>query len=180
MLDLRSAGYLSVEPGDFAVVTVREEIALGPRHAGRFGLRWKYARKGLIATTGPQIDPGFHGRLILGLTNLTPKAVTLSHDDDLVSVEFHQLAEPTEKPCDGPFQGKTKLGPEEIEMITENSGGMAFSEVLTTLSSLSANVAALSRDVHELSASMKTQRWLVPLLFGFVALLIAVFGFLGA
>ena len=120
-----------------------------------------------------------HGRLILGLTNLTPKAITLSHDDDLVSVEFHQLAEPTEKPYDGPFQGKTKLGPEEIEMITESSGGVAFAEVLTTLSSLSANVATLSNDVHELSAAMKTQRWLVPVLFGFVALLIAVFEFLG-
>jgi len=77
--DPRSAGYLSLEPGDFAVVTVREEIALGPLHAGRFGLRSKYARKGLIATTGPQIDPGFHGRLILGFTNLTPKAITVPH-----------------------------------------------------------------------------------------------------
>lgn len=77
--DLRSAGYLSIERGDFAVVTVREEIALGPQHAGRFGLRSKYARKGLIATMGPQIDPGFHGRLILGLTNLTPKAITVPH-----------------------------------------------------------------------------------------------------
>jgi len=43
-----------------------------------------------------------------------------------VSVEFHQLAEPAEKPYDGPFQGKTKRGPEEIEMTTESSGGMAF------------------------------------------------------
>ncbi len=113
VMDLRSTGYLSVEPGDFAVVTVREEIALGPQHVGRFGLRSKYARKGLIATTGPQIDPGFHGRLILGLTNLTPKAITLSYDDDLVSVEFHQLVEPTEKPYDGPFQGKMRLGAED-------------------------------------------------------------------
>ncbi len=175
--DLRATGYLSVEPGDFAVVTIYAVIELGPQVVGRFGLRSKYARKGLIATTGPQIDPGFRGRLILGLTNLTPKPITIPHNDHLVSVEFHKLAEPTEKPYDGPFQGKLQLGAEEIEMITEGSG-MAYSEVLTTLSSLSANVASLSKDVHELSSSLKTQRWLVPVLFGFTSLLIAVFGLL--
>lgn len=174
--DLVAAGYLTIEPGDFAVVTIHEEIGLGPQHAGRFGLRSKYARKGLIATTGPQIDPGYRGRLILGLTNLTPKAVTIPYNDDLVSVEFHRLEAPTERPYDGPFQGKLELGADEIEIITESSG-MAFSEVLTTLGSLSANVASLSTDVHELSSSLKTQRWLVPVLLGFTSLLIAVFGF---
>ena len=63
--DLVAAGYLAIEPADFAVVTIHEEIGLGPQLAGRFGLRSKYARKGLIATTGPQIDPGYRGRLVL-------------------------------------------------------------------------------------------------------------------
>src|SRR6266446_1136157 len=86
-VNIRSDGYLLLEPGDFGVVTIFEEIALDAQHAARFGLRSKYARKGLIATTGPQIDPGFHGRLIIGLTNLTPKPVALPYKDDLLTVE---------------------------------------------------------------------------------------------
>ncbi len=183
LVNIRERAYLSIAPGDFAVVTIQEELRLGPQHVGRFGLRSKYARKGLIATTGPQIDPGYHGRLILGLTNLTPKAVTIPYGDHLVSVEFHELQEPTEKPYDGPFQGKLELGPAEIEMITDGSG-MAFSEVLTAVGGLSKSVAALSEDMHDISMTMKaeqkaakTQRWLLPTMMGLLTLLVAVFGF---
>jgi len=87
---------------------------MGLQYVGRFGLRSKYARKGLIATTGPQIDPGYHGRLIIGMTNLSPKPVTLSFGDHLLSVEFHRLDEATTKTYCGPYQDRLTLGPEEI------------------------------------------------------------------
>lgn len=158
IVNIKDAGYLSIQPGDFAVVTVLEEIRLGPQYAGRFGLRSKYARKGLIATTGPQIDPGFRGRLILGLTNLTPKPISVPYKDDFVTVEFHRLEQATTRPYDGPYQGKLCLGPQEIEAITETDG-MAFSEVITTLRSLSLNVGTLASEVN-------TLKWAVPTILG--------------
>jgi dCTP deaminase len=161
-IDIRQDGYLLLHPGDFAVVMVLEELRLGPQYAARFGLRSKFARKGIIATTGPQIDPGFHGRLIIGVTNLTPKAVALPYKDDLVSVEFHRLEEPATKPYSGPYQGKMELGPEEIEFITE-SEGMALSEVLNTLRSLSQNVGTLTTDVSALTKEFKAYRWVIPI-----------------
>jgi len=162
-VSIKQDGYILLSPGDFGVVTVLEEIKLGPQYAARFGLRSKYARKGLIATTGPQIDPGFHGRLIVGLTNLTPKPVSIPYKDDLLSVEFHRLEEPAQKPYSGPYQGKLELGPEEIEFITE-SEGMALSEVLNTLRSLSANVGTLTNDVTALTREMKHYKWVIPVL----------------
>jgi len=165
LVNVKDNGYLLLQPGDFGIVTVFEEIRLGPQYAARFGLRSKYARKGIIATTGPQIDPGYHGRLIIGLTNLTPRPVSLPYKDDLVSVEFHRLEEATTKPYSGPYQDKMELGSEEIEFITE-SEGMALSEVLTTLRALSQNVAALTDQV-------KTLRWAIPAI---VAIGIAVIG----
>lgn len=155
LVDIKSNGFILLQPGDFAVVTVLEELRLGPQYAGRFGLRSKYARKGLIATTGPQIDPGYHGKLILGITNLTPRPISVPYKDDLVSVEFHRLEEPSTKPYDGAYQGKMELGPEEIEAITETEG-MALSEVITTLRSLSSNVGQLSQEV-------KNMKWVVPI-----------------
>jgi dCTP deaminase len=154
LVNIKETGYLILQPGDFGVIVVFEEIRLNPQYTARFGLRSKYARKGLIATTGPQIDPGYHGRLILGITNLTPKPVTLPYKDDIVSVEFHRLEEPSTKPYDGPYQDKMDIGPEEIEFITETEG-MALSEVLTTLRSLSQNVAMLSSHVKHLE-------WIIP------------------
>lgn len=166
LVNIKDAGFITIQPGDFAVVTVDEILRLSPHYVGRFGLRSKFARKGLIATTGPQIDPGYHGRLIIGMTNLSPKPVTLSYGDDLLSVEFHRLSEASTKPYSGPYQDKLGLGPEEIESITENEG-MALSEVLTTLRSLSQNVGALTSE-------MQTFRWLIPVIIAFGIAVVAV------
>lgn len=177
LVNLKLAGYLQLEPGDFAVVTVLERIALGPQYAGRFGLRSKFARKGLIATTGPQIDPGYRGRLIVGVTNLTPKPIALPHADDFVSVEFHRLSEPSAHPYDGPYQERLGLGPEEIEAITE-SEGMALSEVLTTLRTLTRDVGALANSIELTSTSLKRLEWVVPLIvaigMGIVGVVVAI------
>lgn len=166
LVNIKDAGFITIQPGDFAVVTVDEILRLSPHYVGRFGLRSKFARKGLIATTGPQIDPGYHGRLIIGMTNLSPKPVTLSYGDDLLSVEFHRLSEASTKPYSGPYQDKLGLGAEEIESITENEG-MALSEVLTTLRSLSQNVGALTSE-------MQTFRWLIPVIIAFGIAVVAV------
>lgn len=47
VVNVRDAGYVLLNPGDFAVVTVLEIIRLGPQYTARFGLRSKFARKGL-------------------------------------------------------------------------------------------------------------------------------------
>ena len=104
--NIEDAGYILLEPGDFGAIEVYEEIKLNNTIAARFGLRSKYARKGLMATTGTQIDPGFHGRLIIGITNLTPKAISLPFKDDFVTVEFHKLEKPCLRPYSGPYQSK--------------------------------------------------------------------------
>lgn len=169
LTNIKESGYLLIQPGDFAIINVLEEIKLNAQHTGRFGLRSKYARKGLIATTGPQVDPGYHGRLIIGLTNLAPTPVSLPFKDDFVSIEFHQLEEPAAHPYSGPYQEKLTLGAEEIETITEGTG-MAISEVITTLRAVSTNVATLAGEV-------KTLQWSVPAIVGVG---IAVIGIIAA
>ena len=166
--NLREKGFVVFEPGDFGFVTTLEVIKLSAEYAGRFGLRSSFARKGLSATTGPQIDPGFHGRLIIGLTNLTPNPITLSHGDDFVSIEFHKLPQPAQKPYSGPNQDVTGLRPEDIAMVTEQKG-MALSEMIKSLSSLSANVGTLSTEVKNL-------KWIFGLGLAALAILIAVVG----
>ena len=166
IINIRETGYLLLVPGDFAVITVFEKLRLNNQYVGRFGLRSKYTRKGLIATTGPQIDPGYDGRLILGLTNLTPKSMAIPYKDDLISVEFHRLEEPSSKPYTGPYQHKYELGPEDIEMVVETEG-MALSEVLNTLRTLTQNVAALSNEV-------KWLKWIFPIAAAVIAILVAI------
>ena len=170
IIDIEKQGYILIEPGDFAIVAVLEEILLSTKHVGRIGLRSKYARKGLIATTGPQVDPGYHGRLKIGMTNLTPKPISLPFKDDFITLELHELTEPASTPYTGPYQDQLDLSPEDIEAVTEGSG-MALSEVMVTLRSLTQNVAALAGEV-------KSLKLLIPLIItigiGIISLIVAV------
>jgi dCTP deaminase len=194
-LNVKELGFFVIQPGDFATVVTLEELRFSPSHVGRFGLRSKLSRKGLVSAIGPQIDPGYHGRLTIALANLSPRPISLSHGEDFVSIEIHRLELPSSKPYDGPYQGRLSLGPEEIETIAE-SEGLAFSEVVTTLRSLSANagnltndvgklttdVSGLTSNVQQLTADVRTlmsriaelagqfsgSRWLVPLLVGLI------------
>lgn len=169
LTNIKETGYLLIQPGDFAIINVLEEIKLNAQHTGRFGLRSKYARKGLLATTGPQVDPGYHGRLIIGLTNLSPTPISLPYKDDFVSIEFHRLEEPATHPYSGPYQARLTLGAEEIEAITKGTG-MPFSEVITTLQSVSKSVATLAGEV-------RTLQWSMPII---VTIGIAVIGIITA
>lgn len=63
-----------------------------------------------------------------------------------------------------------------MEAVTEGTG-MAFSEVLTTLRSVSENVASLATSVSTLGGEMKTLRWTMPLI---VTIGLAVIGIIVA
>jgi dCTP deaminase len=159
-------GLIILEPGDFGVISILETVKFGPQYVGRLGLRSRYARRGLIATTGPQIDPGFEGSITLGLANLTPRSVSLPHRDDILTLEIHRLDKPASKPYCGPYQGKYGLSSEDLASIAEGDG-MAFSEVLTSLRSLSSNVA-------DLTSQMKTMQWVLPAITGIGLALVAI------
>lgn len=155
LVDIEKAGYLLLEPGDVGVVTTLEVVRLDQEHVGRFGLRSKYTRRGVVASTGPQIAPGFHGRLILSLINLAPNPVPLSFKEGFVSVEFHRLDRPASTPYSGPYQDKLKIGAEEIEFITDQAV-MSFSEIQRTVGSLSRDVEKLADCVENMSRSIET------------------------
>ena len=152
-VNVKEKGFLEMTPGDFAIVVSEEVITMDNQHTGRFGLRSKWARKGLTATTGTQIDPGFSGRLNVGLTNLSSKNIALPHLADFLTVEFHKLQEPVKAPYSGVYQNQSSLSNEDLETVLEREV-MSLSEMNTILRALSSSVASLEKSV----ASM---RWIL-------------------
>ncbi|MDD9823700.1 MAG: 2'-deoxycytidine 5'-triphosphate deaminase [Gammaproteobacteria bacterium] len=154
IVDISSKGFLVLDAGDAGLLTTEEIISLDAAHAARFGLSSKYARKGVYATTGTQIDPGFRGRLFVGVTNLSPKPLTFAYKEDFLTLELHQLVEPCEKPYNGRYQDKTEFGAEDVEYLF-SSEGFAFSDVIKSLQTLSAHVASLSTQMELTSKQME-------------------------
>ena len=168
-INVRQKGFIELAPSDFAIVVSEEKICLDNKHTARFGLRSKWARKGLVATTRAQIDPGFEGRLTVGLTNLTSKKIALSHMEDFLTVEFHRLERPVNETYSGPYQGRTSLSGEDLEDVFDREV-MSISEITETLRSLTSNVASLEKSVG-------TMKWYVT---GIVCFGMTVIGVISA
>lgn len=166
MLDVANKGLVIVEPGEYAVLATRETVTCSPRYAAQLGLDSRYARQGLMLLSGPQIDPGFTGVLIVRVTNLSPRRVTLSYEAPLLTVQFFRLGREVEKPYAGSRQGQMGLGRSDIEELTHPDsptlGGMVKS-----LSALASDVGGLNTTVARLEGNMSRLSWVIPLLVAF-------------
>jgi deoxycytidine triphosphate deaminase len=74
-----------------AFVTPEPMFRLPDYIALRFNLRIKLVHKGLLLGTGPLVDPGFVGRLLIPLHNLTTNDYTFRGGDPLIWIEFTKL-----------------------------------------------------------------------------------------
>ena len=157
LTDLTKAGFIEISPGDFVIVTTFEKLSLSARHVARFGLTSTYARKGLIATVGAQVDPGFRGRLVVGLTNLSTKPIALPHKDIFLTIEFHRLEKPVEVPYEGPYQGRDMLSPDDIRSAIEREY-MSQTEMMRTLEALVTTVEGLKQSIN----------WRLPLMMSII------------
>lgn len=165
-------GLFIIPAGDFALVTTYESVELSNKIAGHIGLRSHFSKKGLALLSGPQIDPGFKGVLVIGLSNLSPRDITIPHMERFCTVEFYSLAEAATIPYTGEYQGQKGITPEDLENLVE-AQGMTFGQVIKLLGNLSQNVKSLSESISFL-------KWMMPVAFVILALGIAIIGILVA
>jgi dCTP deaminase len=167
-INVEEKGLVLLEPGDIAILGTYEAISLSNRYAGHIGIRSHYTRKGLVLLAGPQIDPGFSGILTVAVCNLGPGTIAIPFMERLVTIEFFRLVKAASKPYSGPFQGQRTIPSDDIEFIL-TAKGITISDVIKELSTLSRNVA-------ELTGTINTMKWMVPMLAGVIAGLLSILG----
>jgi len=124
MLNLEETGVVVIPPYTPAVIYTLEHLKLKVHLVGRFGLKSALSRRGMYASVGPQVDPGFEGKLSVTLFNLTPVAVPLNYGDSFLSLELHRLDVPASRPYSGEFQGKETFTAKDIEPVLGYKGGL--------------------------------------------------------
>lgn len=82
----------TLKKNTIAFVFVTTKFYLPDYIAIRFNLRIHLVHKGLLLGTGPLVDPGFSGQLLIPLHNLTSKDYVLIGGDGLIWVEFTKLS----------------------------------------------------------------------------------------
>lgn len=81
-----------VRPNSIVYLFTSTVFKLPSYLAIRFNLTISKVHQGLLLGTGPLVDPGFEGRLLIPLHNLTNQEVVLHADDMLMWVEVTKLS----------------------------------------------------------------------------------------
>ncbi len=172
-IDVGVKGLLVIDPGEFVVVETLERVSCGPQVAAQLGLRSEFARQGLLLLSGPQIDPGFSGILVVRLVNLAPVKVTLQFGAPFLTLQFFALTRPVERPYDGVRQRQEGITPRDIQELAQTEG-LTLGQVVKTLGVLAHDVGELKTSVGRLEGSVSRLSWLVPLIVTFGMAIVAV------
>ncbi len=83
-----------LKANSIAFVQVEPKFRLPDYMALRFNLKITHVHRGILLGTGPLVDPGFVGRLLIPLHNLTTNDYTLKRGDGLIWIEFTKTSPP--------------------------------------------------------------------------------------
>ncbi len=121
-IDLEKEKVLIIQPYAPAIIWAKEHLRLPLDLVGRFGLKSHLSRRGIYASVGPQVDPGFDGKLSVTLFNFTPLSVAIGYSEAFLSLELHRLADPPKEGYKGEYQGRSSFTAEEIEQVMGYKG----------------------------------------------------------
>jgi len=88
-----------LHPGDFVLGTTKERVEVPPDLVAQVEGRSSLGRLAVVVhATAGFIDPGFHGRVTLELSNLGETPVALTPDMRISQLVFTELSSPAERP----------------------------------------------------------------------------------
>lgn len=83
---------VELKPNSLVFIETKEEFRLPPYMAIRFNLRITNVHRGLLLGTGPLVDPGFKGKLLIPIHNLTQNTYSFYGDDKFIWIEFTKIS----------------------------------------------------------------------------------------
>lgn len=93
-----------IPPNACAFLLTEETINMPTNLAGQVALRFSLTKKGIMVSPQAPIDPGYSGKILMMLYNLSDETQVLKRGDAFVTIYFHQLADRS-APYTGPNQG---------------------------------------------------------------------------
>jgi len=83
---------VELRPNSLVFFETKETFRLPPYMAMRFNLKITNVHKGLLLGTGPLVDPGFEGKLLIPIHNLTNNTYIFKGGDCFIWLEFTKIS----------------------------------------------------------------------------------------
>ncbi len=122
---IEKGAFFVLEKNSIAFVAIKTHLRLPRYIAMRFNLQIEHVHRGLLLGTGPMVDPGFNGRLLIPLHNLTAEDYRLRGGDGFIWAEFTKLSKLRQEALDR-VPGKSLHKPRKKGVVTyfqESSSG---------------------------------------------------------
>ena len=158
-------------------VSAAEELDLPYYIVARFNLRVRWVYDGILLGTGPQVDPGFRGRLSCPLYNLTNLDITIKRGQEFATIDFEKTT--TFLGDFSPAQREEKLKNRETKNSVEidNKPFLLFSDKPLEALEHHPNHVLISSLV-EMKNEVRTWRNIgLGLIISFIALTLSLLGF---
>jgi dCTP deaminase len=84
--------YLTIPPGQFAVLMCREKLNLPKQVMGFITLRNRLKMQGLVNISGFHVDPTFKGNLIFAVNNAGPSDIRLCFEEPTFTIFFADVS----------------------------------------------------------------------------------------
>lgn len=152
--------------GDWAELESLESLELPPNIAATVGLRSSLTRRGLDWFGGPQIDPGYQGKIYTSVFNAAATPIEIIYGVPIATVIFYRLSKDA-TPYDGKYQRQFTFPEEDVERMLKMETH-TLSDVITSVGLLEQTVERLTRTSEKMATDME---WVKRLLF---AILIAI------
>lgn len=75
-----------------AYININVYFRLPDYIAVRFNLRGKHIHRGLLLGTGPLVNPGYRGRILIPVHNLTNNDYIIEPNDEIIAIEFTKIS----------------------------------------------------------------------------------------
>ncbi|MBN1805219.1 MAG: dCTP deaminase [Sedimentisphaerales bacterium] len=141
VINIKEKKFIKIPRGSTAVIYPCERIKLSNKITARYGLRSKFARRGLILLSGPQIDPGFEGTLSVTIFNAGTDYVRIDYQEKFATIEFMELSSPASRGYSGPYQKQDILTGEDIDLMTRKYKN--FAQIESVLQKTSIHVTII-------------------------------------
>ena len=138
----------NIQSGQMVGVMSLELLRLPLDICAGFGIRSSFARRGINAFGGPQLDPGWGGRLIMSLLNVGPEPVKITLGEPMFTVYFQRLEEPAEEGYQGPYQDQDDFPSDQYEYIL-SARTTSLAEIPTLRQEVT-RLSVLLEELHEL------------------------------
>jgi dCTP deaminase len=155
VINIQEQSSLELKPGQFAVVITSEKIRLPSDVSADIGISSYWTRKGILLLHGPQIDPGYEGRLVFGLYNASTRPSEISYKHRFCTIIFHRLLGPVQKPYQAsPEQLRGLIPADDIRYIRELVDTKTLHELDNELMAFAHDLKLMDNQISELKRTL--------------------------